>query len=75
LPLDAEQSAASGCVFYAICTRAVLLSPVILLFYLPPRLLFLIEDYKYPAMWLSMLLAVAPVGDRLIIGSPLNTDW
>lgn len=53
----------------------VLLSPVILLFYLPPRLLFLVEDYKYPATWISMTLAVAPVAYRLIIGSPLNTDW
>ena len=53
----------------------VLLSPVILLFYLPPRLLFLVEDYKYPATWISMTLAVAPVAYRLIIGSPVNTDW
>jgi hypothetical protein len=53
----------------------VLLSPVILLFYLPPRLLFLVEDYKYPATWMSMTLAVAPVAYRLIIGSPLKTDW
>lgn len=53
----------------------VLLSPVILLFYIPPRLLFLVEDYKYPATWLSMMLALAPVAYRLIIGSPLKTDW
>lgn len=53
----------------------VLVSPVILLFYIPPRLLFLVEDYKYPATWISMLLAVAPVAYRLIIGSPLKTDW
>ena len=32
----------------------VLMSPVLLLFYIPPRLLFLVEDYKYPATWLSM---------------------
>jgi hypothetical protein len=53
----------------------LLLSPVILLFYLPPRLLFLVEDYKYPATWISMTLAVAPVAYRVIIGSPLKTDW
>jgi hypothetical protein len=53
----------------------VLLSPVILLFYLPPRLLFLVEDYKYPATWISMTLAIAPVAYRMIIGSPLNGDW
>jgi NADH:ubiquinone oxidoreductase subunit 6 (subunit J) len=53
----------------------VLLSPVILLFYIPPRLLFLAEDYKYRATWLSMTLAVAPVAYRLIIGSSLKTDW
>jgi NADH:ubiquinone oxidoreductase subunit 6 (subunit J) len=53
----------------------ILVSPVILLFYLPPRLLFLVEDYKYPATWVSMTLAVAPVAYRLIIGSPLKTDW
>lgn len=53
----------------------VLMSPVILLFYIPPRLLFLVEDYKYPATWISMTLAVAPVAYRLIIGSSLKTDW
>ncbi|MGB8508974.1 MAG: hypothetical protein WCD76_11250 [Pyrinomonadaceae bacterium] len=53
----------------------VLLSPVILLFYLPPRLLFLVEDYKYRATWISMTLAIAPVAYRLIIGSPLDTNW
>jgi NADH:ubiquinone oxidoreductase subunit 6 (subunit J) len=53
----------------------VLLSPVILLFYLPPRLLFLVEDYKYKATWVSMTLAVAPVAYRVIVGSPLKTDW
>lgn len=53
----------------------VLISPVILLFYLPPRLLFLVEDYKYPATWISMTLAIAPVAYRLIIGSPLKSDW
>ena len=53
----------------------VIMSPVILLFYLPPRILFLVEDYKYPATWISMTLAVAPVAYRVIIGSPLKTDW
>lgn len=53
----------------------VILSPVILLFYIPPRLLFFIEDYKYPATWISMSLALAPVAYRLIIGSPMKTDW
>ncbi|HST50592.1 MAG TPA: hypothetical protein VLJ61_01175 [Pyrinomonadaceae bacterium] len=53
----------------------VILSPVILLFYLPPRILFLVEDYKYPATWVSMTLAVAPVAYRVIIGTPLKTDW
>jgi hypothetical protein len=53
----------------------VILSPVILLFYLPPRILFLVEDYKYPATWISMTIAVAPVAYRMIIGTPLKTDW
>jgi hypothetical protein len=53
----------------------LLLSPVILLFYLPPRLLFLVEDYKYRATWISMTLAIMPVAYRIIIGSPLKTDW
>ncbi|MFL6227314.1 MAG: hypothetical protein ACJ741_00890 [Pyrinomonadaceae bacterium] len=53
----------------------ILLSPVILLFYLPPRLVFLVEDYKYPATWISMTLAVAPVAYRTIFGAPLKTDW
>jgi hypothetical protein len=53
----------------------ILVSPVILLFYLPPRILFLAEDYRFPATWISMTLAVMPVAYRLIIGSPLKTDW
>jgi hypothetical protein len=52
----------------------VILSPVILLFYLPPRLLFLVEDWKYRATWLSMTLAVAPVAYRFIVGTA-KTDW
>jgi hypothetical protein len=53
----------------------VLMSPVILLFYLPPRLLFLVEDYKYRATWISMTLAVAPVAYRLVFGVAPNTNW
>ena len=52
----------------------VILSPVILLFYIPPRLLFLVEDYKYRATWVSMTIAVAPVAYRFIVGS-VKTDW
>jgi hypothetical protein len=52
----------------------LILSPVILLFYIPPRLLFLVEDWKYRATWISMTLAVAPVAYRFIIGT-LKTDW
>jgi len=52
----------------------VLISPVVLLFYLPPRLLFLVEDWKYRATWLSMTLAVAPVAYRFIVGTA-KTDW
>lgn len=53
----------------------ILMSPVVLLFYIPPRLLFLIEDYKYRATWISMTLAVAPVAYRIIVGAPPSTDW
>jgi hypothetical protein len=53
----------------------LILTPVILTFYVPPRLLFLVEDYKYPATWISMTLAIAPVAYRVIIGSPLKSDW
>ena len=61
--------------FFSRIIGFVILSPVILLFYIPPRLLFLVEDYKYRATWISMTLAVAPVAYRFIIGAPLNTDW
>lgn len=53
----------------------VILSPVILLFYIPPRLLFLVEDYKYRLTWVSMTLAVAPVAYRLVFGVAPGTDW
>lgn len=52
----------------------VILSPVILLFYIPPRLLFLVEDYRYRATWITMTLAVAPVAYRFILGTA-KTDW
>src|SRR5947209_2867681 len=61
--------------FFSRVLGFVILSPVILLFYIPPRLLFLVEDYKYPATWITMTLAVAPVAYRFIVGTPLNTDW
>jgi hypothetical protein len=53
----------------------ILISPVVLLFYLPPRILFLVEDYRYRATWISMALAVAPVAYRLIFGVAARTDW
>lgn len=53
----------------------IILSPGVLLFYIPPRLLFLVEDYKYRLTWLSMTLAVAPVAYRLIFGVAPSTDW
>ena len=53
----------------------ILMSPVILLFYLPPRLLFLVEDYRYPATWISMTLAVAPVAHRIVFGVAPVTGW
>jgi hypothetical protein len=53
----------------------LILSPVVLLFYIPPRLLFLVEDYKYRLTWLSMTLAVAPVAYRMIFGVAPSTDW
>jgi hypothetical protein len=53
----------------------LILSPVILLFYIPPRLLFLVEDYKYRFTWVSMTIAVAPVAYRIIYGVAPNTDW
>ena len=61
--------------FFSRILGFVILSPIILLFYIPPRLLFLVEDYKYRATWVSMTIAVAPVAYRFIIGSPLKTDW
>jgi hypothetical protein len=60
--------------FFSRILGFILLSPVILLFYLPPRLLFLVEDWKYRATWVSMTLAVAPVAYRLIVGT-VKTDW
>jgi len=60
--------------FFSRALGFVIVSPIILLFYLPPRLLFLVEDWKYRATWISMTLAVAPVAYRLIIGT-LKTDW
>lgn len=53
----------------------VLMSPVILLFYIPPRLLFLVEDYRYRATWISMTLAVAPVAYRIVFGVSPGTNW
>jgi len=53
----------------------LILSPVILLFYIPPRLLFLVEDYKYRLTWISMTIAVAPVAYRVIFGVAPAVDW
>lgn len=38
------------------------------MFYLAPRLLFLVEDYPSPWTWPSVLLAMAPLACRIIIG-------
>lgn len=46
-------------------------SALFMVFYVPQRLLFLVEDYKYPMTWLRLwLVAMLPLLTIVLIGSP-----
>lgn len=38
------------------------------MFYLAPRLLFLVEDFRYPGTWGRILLVMLPLAKRLVMG-------
>jgi hypothetical protein len=62
-----------SCALGLIILRSV--SPVVLLFYLPPRLPFPCRRLQVPRDGISMMLAIAPVAYRVIFGPSLKTDW
>jgi hypothetical protein len=41
---------------------------IVLLWYLPPRLLFLVEDFRHPGTWWRMALVMAPIAFRWVVG-------
>lgn len=41
---------------------------IVLLWYLPPRLLFLVEDFRVPGTWWRMGLVMAPIAYRWVAG-------
>ena len=47
---------------------ALLVTVPFAMFYLAPRLLFLVEDYRSPWTWPGVLLAMVPLGARIIFG-------
>ena len=57
--------------------RLFLLCFIALLFYFPPRMLYLAEDIDQPRTWLTMLLANSPVILRVLFGAtgPTMTSW
>ena len=46
----------------------VLVTVPFAMFYLAPRLLFLVEDYRSRWTWLSVLLVMVPLAGRIILG-------
>ena len=50
------------------CLLVILITVPFAMFYLAPRVLFLIEDYRSPEAWLSALLVMAPLAKRLVFG-------
>lgn len=38
------------------------------IFYLAPRILFLLEDYRHPRTWLGVLMAMLPLAKRIVFG-------
>ena len=41
---------------------------IVLLWYLPPRMLFLVEEARDRGAWLRMLIAMAPIAFRWVAG-------
>lgn len=54
--------------FFTRAASGLLISPLLLMYYLCPRLLFLVEDYRYPATWISMTAAILPIALRFVFG-------
>jgi hypothetical protein len=54
--------------FFTRAAGGLLLSPLLLMYYICPRLLFLVEDYRYPATWISMTVAILPIAFRFVFG-------
>ncbi len=52
--------------------RLFLLVFLALLIYFPPRIFFLAEDIRRPAVWFTILLANSPVIFRVLFGSSIN---
>ena len=50
------------------CLLVILVTVPFAMFYLAPRTLFLVEDYRSPEPWLGALLAMAPLATRLVFG-------
>lgn len=50
------------------CVLVILITVPFAMFYLAPRLIFLMEDYRSSAPWIGALLVMAPLAKRLVFG-------
>lgn len=54
--------------FFTRVVSGLILSPLLLMYYICPRILFLVEDYRYPVTWVSMTIAILPIVFRFVFG-------
>ena len=66
-PVLASREGWADLALYAACV-VILVTVPFAMFYLAPRTLFLVEDYRSPEPWLGALLAMAPLATRLVFG-------
>jgi hypothetical protein len=43
--------------------------PMFVMFYIAPRVLYLVEDFMYPGTWLTIVLAMLPLAKRIVFGN------
>lgn len=64
---------ASGWTLDNVFASLIPLALAFTVFYLPPRLVYLAEDYRTPAAWLTIMLALLTLAYRTFF--PGNTQW
>jgi hypothetical protein len=59
----------AGDFFGRIVMMVLIVTPMFVMFYIAPRILYLAEDYRYPRTWVMIMLAMLPAAMRVVFGA------